>query len=110
ESRTTDTKRFLANRNGILLLAKNCQNVLLLLLISHLLLLATEALVSFLLVRRFSYVRKAYLDAVVDCWRLRHHIWGWRKRIRGFRRHSDFWMLRFLILRPTLWNRWPEVE
>lgn len=107
EFRTTETKRFYTNRNGILLLLKNSQHILLLLLFPHVLLLALEGLVGLLLVRRWGYVRKCYLSALTDCWRLRGHVRGWRTRIRTFRRRSDFWMLRFLHWQP---NRWPEIK
>ena len=107
ESRTSDTKRFLTNRNGVLFLLKNSQHILLLLLIPHLLLLLGEAAVSLVLIRRRSYVRKAYLSAIVEAFRMRDHVRQWRRRIRGFRQRGDFWMLRFLRLRPS---RWPEVK
>ena len=41
---------------------KNCQHILLLLLIPHLLMLLAEAAVSLVLVRRWSYVRNSYLS------------------------------------------------
>jgi GT2 family glycosyltransferase len=105
ENRTSDTKRFYANRNGLLVLLKNCRHVLLLLALLQVALLAVEAAAMALLVRRWSFVRRAYLEAVWDCWRLRRHIISERRRIHQFRRHGDFWMLRFL--RPRL-NRWRE--
>ena len=107
ESRTSETKRFLTNRNGILFLLKNSQHILLLLLIPHLLLLLAEAGVSLVLTRRWSYMRKSYLSAIVQAFRMREHVREWRRRIRGFRQRGDFWMLRFLRLRPS---RWAEVE
>jgi GT2 family glycosyltransferase len=107
ESRTNETKRFLANRNGILLLLKNCQHILLLLLIPHLLLLLAEAVASLILIRRWSYVRKSYLSAIVEAFRMWAHVREWRRRIWNFRRRGDFWMLRFLRLKPS---RWAEVE
>ena len=107
ESRTSETKRFLTNRNGILFLVKNAQHILLLLLIPHLLLLLTEALVSLVLVRRWSYVQKSYLAAIADAFRMRGHVMEWRWRIRGFRQRGDFYMLRFLRLEP---NRWWEIK
>lgn len=107
ESRTSETKRFLANRNGILLLMKNCQHILLLLLIPHLLMLLAEAMVSLILVRRWSYVRKSYLSAIGAAFGMHGHVREWRRRIRGFRQRGDFWMLRFLRLKPS---RWDEVE
>jgi GT2 family glycosyltransferase len=108
ESRTSETKRFLANRNGILFLRKNAQHILLLLLIPHLLLLALEALVSLVLLRRWNYVRKSYASAVYEALIGMHpHVREWRQRIAGFRKRSDFFMLRFLQLYPS---RWYEVQ
>ena len=107
EPRTTDTKRFLANRNGILFLLKNSQHFLLLLLIPHLLLLLLEAMVSFALVRRWSYLQRSYFGAIIEAFSMRAHVREWRQRIAGFRRRGDFGMLRFLRLRP---GRWDEVE
>ena len=107
ESRTSETKRFLANRNGVLFLMKNSRNFLLLLLIPHLLLLLTEALASLVLVRRWSYVRKSYLSAIAGAFRMMPHIRTWRRKIAGFRQRGDFWMLRFLRLKPS---RWAEVQ
>ena len=104
ESRTTDSKRFLANRNGILLLLKNCQHILLVLVLTHLLLLLVEALVMLVLVRRWSHVRKAYLSAIVEAFKMHAHVRAWRKRIRRFRKRGDFWMLRFIRLKPSRWD------
>jgi GT2 family glycosyltransferase len=107
EQRTSDTKRFYTNRNGLMLLLKNCQHILLLLVPMQLALLAVEAGVALVLVRRWSFVKRAYIDAVIWCWRLRHHIWSERKRIRGYRRQSDWRILRFLRCRL---NRWEELK
>ena len=107
EFRTGDTKRFYANRNSLLVLLKNCQHVLLLLVPLQVGFLFIEALVALLLVGRWSFVRRAYWDALADCWRLRGHVLAERKRIRQFRRHSDWWMLRFLRWRL---NRWDELR
>jgi len=107
EFRTSDTKRFYANRNGLLVLLKNAQHVLLLCLCLQVLLLLAEALAAMVLVRRWAFIRKAYLNAFRDCWRLRSHLAAERRRIGRLRRHSDWWMLRFLRLRP---NRWDEVR
>ena len=107
EFRTSDSKRYFANRNGLLLLLKNAQNVLLLCLGLQMLLLLTEAAASLILVRRWSFIRTAYIEAVRDRWRLRHHVANERRRIKKFRVHSDWWMLRFLRLRL---NRWDELR
>ena len=107
EFRTSDTKRFYSNRNSLLVLLKNARLLLLALVPAQLALLFLEALAGLLLVRRWSFVRRAYWDAIVDCWRLRKHIGAERRRIRQFRRRGDLWMLRFLRLRL---NRWDEVQ
>jgi Predicted glycosyltransferases len=106
ELRTTETKRFLTNRNGLLLLMKNSQHVLLLLLIPHLLLLLCEALVSLAMIRQWSYVRKSYFGAIAEAFRMRGHIFEWRRRIGAFRKRGDFGMMRFLTWRL---NRWGEL-
>jgi GT2 family glycosyltransferase len=107
EFRTSDTKRFYANRNSLLVLLKNAHHLLLLLVPLQLGLLVLEALAGLALVRRWSFVRRAYWGAVVDCWRLRGHILNERRRIRQFRRRGDLWMLRFLRWRL---NRWDEIQ
>jgi GT2 family glycosyltransferase len=107
ESRTSDTKRFYANRNNLLVLLKNAQHVLLVSALFQVGLLALEAAISLLLVRRWGFVQRAYCDALHDCWRLRKHILAARQRIATVRRRSDFWMLRFLRLR---FNRWDELQ
>lgn len=107
EFRTSDSKRFYANRNALLTLLKNGQNLLLLLVPLQLALLLAEAVAALVLIRRGGFVKRAYWDAVADCWRLRGHILAERRRIRQFRRRGDFWMLRFLRWRL---NRWDEVQ
>jgi GT2 family glycosyltransferase len=107
ELRTSDTKRHYANRNGLLVLLKNCQHLLLCLLPLQLGLLTLEALVTGFLTRRWTHVRRAYLDVLADCWKLRRHILAERRRIRSVRKCGDFWMLRFL--RAGL-NRWGELR
>ena len=104
ESRTSETKRYLANRNGILVVLKNSQHILLLLIVPHLLLLLVEAFASFVLVHRWSYVRKSYLAAIADAFGMLGHVREWRRRIKELRRRSDFAMLRYLRLRPGRWD------
>jgi len=108
EWRTSETKQFLANRNGILLLWKNSQHILLFLLLPHLSLLLVKAVVSLLLVRRWSYIRKSYLSAIYQAFQMHAHVRQWRGRIRGFRQRGDWWMLRFLRLTPAFFGeiRW----
>ena len=107
EFRTSDSKRYYANRNNLLVLLKNAQHILLLLVPLQVMLMALEALAGGLLLRRWSFAQRSFLDAVADCWRLRGHIVAERRRIRAFRKRSDWWMLRFLGWR---FNRWDEIQ
>ena len=107
EFRTSDTKRFYANRNCLLVLLKSARHILFLMLALQLVLLACESVASLLLVRRWGFVKRAYLDAIVDCWRLRHHVLAERRRLRPLRKRSDGFLLRFLRGR---FNRWDEVQ
>jgi hypothetical protein len=106
EFRTSDTKRFYSNRNGLLTLAKNAQHIFWILFILQFFYLIFELLISLLLVRRFSHVRRAYLDAWIEIWTQRRHIISWRRRIRAMRKRSDWWMLRFFKLRLNRWDEW----
>ena len=107
EFRTNDRKRFLTNRNCLLTLLKNGQHILLLPIIPLVALLFVESLVGSLLLRRLSFARASFWSVLHDCWRLRGHILRQRKMVAAFRKHSDFWMLRFFKLRL---NRWDEVK
>jgi len=107
EFRTNDRKRFLTNRNCLLTLLKNGQHILLLPIIPLFALLFLESLAGSLLLRRWSFARASFGNVLHDCWRLRGHISTKRKRIATFRKHSDFWMLRFFKLRL---NRWDEIK
>jgi N-acetylglucosaminyl-diphospho-decaprenol L-rhamnosyltransferase len=106
EFRTSDSKRFYTNRNSLLVLLKSAHHVLLLLAVLQIGLLAAESVVALFLVRRWSFVRRSFFGALADCWRLRHHVLAERRRLRGFRRRGDLWMLRFFRWRL---NRWDEL-
>lgn len=107
ELRTSNSKRFYTNRNCLLLLLKNCQHVLLVMVLLQIGLLLLEGFVALILFRRWSFVRKAYLQAIGDCWRLRGHIRSERARVARYRGRSDWQMLRFFRLRL---NRWIELQ
>jgi GT2 family glycosyltransferase len=107
EFRTDDEKRFLTVRNCFLTLLKNGRHILLLLLFPQLLLMMLETAVGCVLLRRLSFARNTLWAAIKDCWRLRHHVLAERRRIAAFRKHGDFWMLRFFRLEP---NRWFEIK
>lgn len=107
EFRTTDRKRFLTNRNSLLTLLKNGQNILLLPVIPLAIWLFFESLMGAALLRRGSFVKASFWDALLDCWRQRRRISQERKKVAAFRKRSDFWMLRFFKFRL---NRWDEVK
>jgi GT2 family glycosyltransferase len=107
EFRTSDSKRYYANRNNLLVLLKNAQHILLLLVPLQVLLFGLEALAGLILLRRWSFAKRSFFDAVADCWRLRSHIAAERRRIRTFRKRGDWSMLRFLGWR---FNRWDELQ
>jgi GT2 family glycosyltransferase len=107
ENRTSPQKRFLANRNFLLVIAKNCEHILLLMLVSCTALMLAEGLVTLLLTRKWQVTRQTCLEPLADFWRLRTHVRQERRRIRALRRHNDFWMLRFLRFG---FGRWGEVS
>jgi len=107
EFRTNDRKRFLTNRNCLLTLLKNGQHILLLPIVPLIALLFVESIVGALLLRRWSFARASFWSVLRDCWRLRDHIARQQKIVATFRKHSDFWMLRFFKLRL---NRWDEIK
>jgi GT2 family glycosyltransferase len=95
ENRTSTNTRFLANRNGLMAIAKNCQHLLLLMLLPCAAIIVLEGLFVLLMTRNTAVAKRISLGVFADCWRLRHHVFRERKRIRSFRRRGDFWMLRF---------------
>jgi len=107
ETRTSDSKRYYTNRNNLLVILKNTQHVLLLLVPLQIGFLMLEAVAGIVLIRRWSFLRRAYLEAFADCWRQRDYWRAERSKIRALRRRSDWWMMRFLRLRL---NRWDELR
>lgn len=106
ELRTSETKRFYANRNALLVLLKNCQSILLILALLQVLLLSIEMIAALVLVRRWSFIKRSYLDAFRDLLRLAPHIRAERRKLHSLRKRGDWYMLRFLRLRL---NRWDEL-
>lgn len=107
EFRTSDSKRYYANRNALLTLWKNGQGLVLFLSLLQVGLLFIEALAALVLVKRWSFVRRSYWEAIRDCWRMRAHICAERKRINGFRQRTDWEMLALFRFRL---NRWDEFQ
>jgi hypothetical protein len=104
EYRTTSRARYLATRNGLLTLLKNAQHILLVLAVSYVFFHLIEAVIALILTRNWKFVKSAYLDALRDAWRMRHHVFEQRKKIKKLRKRSDWQMLRFLRLKPNRWQ------
>ena len=94
-NRTSSQKRFLANRNRLLMVAKNCQHIFLLMLAPCVCMVFVEGLITGVMTRNWTLAKATSWDAVKDFWRLRRHIREERRNIAAFRRRGDFWMLRF---------------
>lgn len=107
EFRTNEMVRFFSTRNLLLVLLKNAQCLLLMLAVFQVFWVLLESAAVLVLVRRWGTVKRAYLGALADCWRLRQHILQERSRVRSLRQHGDVWMLRFLRLR---FGRWADVK
>jgi GT2 family glycosyltransferase len=95
---TSETKRFYTNRNGLLLLLKNCQNLLLLMVPLQVFLLVAEGTVGMILVRRWSFFRRATLVPCSPVGSCAPTLGLKRKRLAALRQRSDWWMLRFFPL------------
>lgn len=104
EFRTNEMVRFFATRNSLLVLLKNARGLLLILVVLQLVCVLLEAFAVLLMVRNWDIVMRSYVEALADCWRLRHHVFLERKRIKMLRQHGDIWMLRFLQWRFGRWN------
>jgi len=107
--RSSDTKRFSAYRNNLLTLLKSPQHFLLLLLLPAIALVLFEGLVGAVLLRRWSFFTNTSWKALIACWQLRGYWMEQRRRIRGFRKRSDFFMIRFLSLRLNRWSEFKQV-
>jgi GT2 family glycosyltransferase len=107
ENRTSVQKRYLANRNCLLAIAKNSQHILLLTLVTYALLLFAEMFATLIMTRSWKVAKHTSVDPLVDLWRMRGHVRAQRKLIKAMRQHGDFWMLRFF--RPGF-GRWNEIR
>jgi GT2 family glycosyltransferase len=97
--------RYLINRNSLLVIAKNAQNILLLCIPLQMMMLAAEAIFFLALTRDWKFVKKSYVLAVVDFFKMWPHIREQRKFIRSIRRRSDWKMMRlFLTIRMNRWD------
>ena len=107
-ARTSEFRRFYANRNQILLLAKNAHGPLLLLIFTHIALIAVETLAGAILARNISFIKATFFQALADCWRLRGYIFEERRRIRGYRRRGDLWIARHFF--RFTFGHWQDIK
>lgn len=94
EARTTDFRRFYANRNQLIILLKNSSGPLLLLVLTHILLITAEAVAGAGMARRFSFITNSLFKPIADCWRLRGYIMMQRRFINTYRQRGDWWITR----------------
>jgi GT2 family glycosyltransferase len=106
QNRTSVQKRFLSNRNRLLFIAKDCQHILLAMLLPCLAIVLLEGAAAWLMTRSWSLAKSTTFDAVASAWGLRGHIRAERRRVAAFRRHGDWWMLRFFRFG---FGRWAEI-
>lgn len=107
EFRTSGRKRFYANRNHLLIMLRFSQHILLMTIVPFTGLLLIEGLFWLLWTRSWSLAMTISLEPLRDCWRLRGHVREQRQQIKKYRKHGDWWMLRFFCWRL---GRWREVE
>jgi len=103
EYRTTAKARYLATRNGLLTLLKNAEHILLALAASYVFFHLLESVLALILTRNVQFAKHAYWDGIRDAWKMRQHVFAQRRKIKKLRARSDWWMLRFLRLRPNRW-------
>jgi hypothetical protein len=109
EFRTSERKRFYANRNHLLVLLKNSQHILLLMALAFAAMLFLEGVFWLLLTRRWPVARATSLEPLAGCWKLRGHVRGKRRQVKIFRRRSDWWMLRFFCWRFGRWQDFKKI-
>jgi GT2 family glycosyltransferase len=99
EHRTSELKRFYANRNHLLSVAKNSQNLLLALILPATVLICLEGLLTLAMTRNVTTFKKVCLMPLLDFYRLRSHLFEERRKLSATRQHGDLWMLRFFRFR-----------
>lgn len=100
--------RYLVNRNSLLVIAKNAQNILLLCWWLQVLMLLAESVLMLGISRSWKFVCNSYLKAITDCIKMWRHIFKMRSLNQKFRKRSD-WKMARLFLRARV-NRWDMVK
>jgi GT2 family glycosyltransferase len=99
ENRTSQTKRFYANRNHLLTIAKNANGLLLILLFPAFLLIFLEGLMTLLITRKLVLFKITCVSPTLAFWKLLPHVKNQRQKLSNMRRHGDFWLLQFFRFR-----------
>ncbi|HVU26912.1 MAG TPA: glycosyltransferase family 2 protein [Verrucomicrobiae bacterium] len=94
QNRTSEAKRFYANRNQLLTLLKNSQGLLLPLVFTYITLIGTEAVAGAILARKPSFIPSSFFKPMLNVWRLRHHVLTQRQFIKTYRQRGDWWIAR----------------
>ncbi|HVU09169.1 MAG TPA: glycosyltransferase [Verrucomicrobiae bacterium] len=93
-AKTTEFRRFYANRNQLLIILKNSQGPMLLLVFTHIALISVEAVAGAVLARKPSFLYSSFIKPIADTWRLRHYILAQRRFIKTYRQRGDWWIIR----------------
>lgn len=96
DNSTNSNRRFYANRNRLAVICKNAQHVLLLMLIPCSILILIEGVIVLAISRKFSEFIRSSLFPFEALWRMRIDILKKRAEINKYRKHGDFWMLRYI--------------
>jgi GT2 family glycosyltransferase len=97
--------RYLANRNSLIVLAKNAQHLLLLCLSLQILLLIAEAFFFLIVRRNWKFVWHGYFKALIDACKFAPHVLEMRRFNRRIRRLSDWKMARkFMRFKINRWD------
>lgn len=111
ELRTSDFKRFHANRNHLWVLLKLSGPWSRLLLLLQAAWLLAEGVAGSLYLRRFSFFRSTVWEAFKDCHAKREYLRRQRERFKPLQKRSTFWMLRrFLRLRLNRWDEFKRIR
>lgn len=108
KARTSEFRRFYANRNQILMILKNAHGPLLLLALSHTALIAVQAVAGAVLALKPSFIRWSLFAPLADCWRLRQYIFAQRRLIRSYRQRGDWWIARRFFRFQI--GQWAEIK
>lgn len=111
ELRTSDTKRFYANRNNLFVLLKNTGILFFPIILLQIFWLIPEGIAGCCMLKRASFFKNTVWNVFKDCWKRRSYIRTERLKIRQFKTRSDFWFLKkFLRFRLNRWDEFLKIR